>query len=584
MAKVKRSKLSSLSSAKTDDALIDSGATHNFFHSVKYFKDYRRIKEEDVQSASGVSRIVGVGTVFIPIGGGFYFEAYHAPEFGENILSVSKLSTFFTIEFSTDDLGNQSICRMSAKPSGKLVFKSPETDGLYKMYIPKIQTDSNHPRHFFSVNMNIPVSLDCVVCASIVVPENDYRRKSLLHDNKPLQWHFRTGHPNPTRYSQLSQAFPDVPYFPQKTLTEMFCVPCQQGKTKRAAVLPTPPSVSMPIELVHTDISGPVLPSLSGSVYALSFMDSFTAKSDVFFLKKKSDLSICLMKYKAKTELETGCRMQKLRLDGAGENMSKTVEAFCTPHGISLDPSPPYAHQSNGTAEKLIQELWARTRVLLFASKLPASLWAEAMNNSNWLQNRLPSSRINNNIPILLWDPSTMVEFSKVPVFGQTGFAFKYRSETLPNKKFLARSVHAHFVGMESDKTIIRVYVPESKTIMLTRIQDFRLYIDEKLPGVASLIDGISRQSELEGIQNSDGQAENVLIKAFQVFPIVARETQAFPKPLSRTSNHTSFRSLKAKSISDPRLPSSFHDALHDYKWREAIDREYNSLRARNTW
>lgn len=35
---------------------------------------------------------------------------------------------------------------------------------------------------------------------------------------------------------------------------------------------------------------------------------------------------------------------------------------------------------------------------------------------------------------------------------------------------------------------------------------------------------------------------------------------------------------------SDPRLPSSFHDALHNYKWREAIDREYESLKARNTW
>lgn len=103
--------------------------------------------------------------------------------------------------------------------------------------------------------------------------------------------------------------------------------------------------------------------------------------------------------------------------------MSKTFEAFYTQYGVSIDPSPPHAHQSNGTAERLIQELWARTRVLQFASKLPASLWAEAMNHSNWLRNWLPFSRIDNNIPILLWDSSKKVEFSKVPVFGLPGFA-----------------------------------------------------------------------------------------------------------------------------------------------------------------
>ena len=95
MAQIKRSKLASINHRKTDEAVIDSGATHLFFHSVKYFSEYRKIDDEDVQSASGVSRIVGVGKVLIPLEGGIYFDAYHAPEFGENILSVSKFFFFF---------------------------------------------------------------------------------------------------------------------------------------------------------------------------------------------------------------------------------------------------------------------------------------------------------------------------------------------------------------------------------------------------------------------------------------------------------------------------------------------------------
>ena len=322
-------------------------------------------------------------------------------------------------------------------------------------------------------------------------------------------------------------------------------------------------NVTMLLELVHTDISGPVIPSLSGSVYSLGFMDSKTAKSDVFFLKKKSDLPIYLMKYKARSELQTGYRIQKMRLDGAGENMSGTVEDFCTQHGIQLDPSPSHAHQSNGTAERLIQELWARTRVLLFASKLPATLWAEAMYHANWLRNRLPSSRIGNQIPALLWNPSTTIQFSKVPVFGQPGFAFKYRSDTVPNKKFLARSVHAHFVGMQSDTTILRVYVPETKSVMLTRIQDFRPYSNETLPGVASLLDGLARESELEGIQKSNGQADDVLMQALQVFaPSLSQNHQRSIR------NQNMFRSLRT----DAKIPSCFDDAVLDPSWRAAID------------
>ena len=75
------------------------------------------------------------------------------------------------------------------------------------------------------------------------------------------------------------------------------------------------------------------------------------------------------------------------------------------------------------------------------------------MNHANWLRNRLPSSRIENRIPILMWNPSTAIQFSKVPLFGQPGFAFKYLADTVPNKTFLPRSVHAHFVGMASDTT-----------------------------------------------------------------------------------------------------------------------------------
>lgn len=70
MARVKfRSSIASVSTKKVYEALIDSGATHNFFHSKEFFHTYQEIHEE-VRSASGTSRIVGAGQVFLPLDGG----------------------------------------------------------------------------------------------------------------------------------------------------------------------------------------------------------------------------------------------------------------------------------------------------------------------------------------------------------------------------------------------------------------------------------------------------------------------------------------------------------------------------------
>jgi len=118
-----------------------------------------------------------------------------------------------------------------------------------------------------------------------------------------------------------------------------------------------------------------------------------------------------------------------------------------------------------------------RARVLLFASNLPDNLWAEAMHHGNWLRNRSPSDRIDGEILLLLWDRSMKVNFGQLLTFGEPGFAFIYRPRTVPNKKLTARSIHGHFIGMESDETLFRVYVPDTTSIIITRANDFKVLL-----------------------------------------------------------------------------------------------------------
>jgi len=97
---------------------------------------------------------------------------------------------------------------------------------------------------------------------------------------------------------------------------------------------------------------------------------------------------------------------------------------------------------------------------------------------------------------------------------------------------------------------------------MFTRVQEFRFIPKEKLPSIATLLDRISRQSEVD--TNNDGITEEALVQEFQAYRIPL--TYAFPAKM------------------DHRLPRSFNEAIKNKNWCEAIDREFNALLKRKTW
>lgn len=66
--------------------------------------------------------------------------------------------------------------------------------------------------------------------------------------------------------------------------------------------------------------------------------------------------------------MTTGCPIINIRIDGAGENSAEVIANFCERKGIMLDYSPKYTSESNVLAERFMQELGMRARVLLFAA------------------------------------------------------------------------------------------------------------------------------------------------------------------------------------------------------------------------
>ena len=106
---------------------------------------------------------------------------------------------------------------------------------------------------------------------------------------------------------------------------EQLCEGCLLGKQFRKSF----PKLSdtrakKPLELIHADVCGPISPSSFGkSNYFLLFIDDFSRKTWVYFLKQISEVFEVFKKFKAAVENESGQKIKAMRSDRGGEFTSK---------------------------------------------------------------------------------------------------------------------------------------------------------------------------------------------------------------------------------------------------------------------
>ena len=90
-----------------------------------------------------------------------------------------------------------------------------------------------------------------------------------------------------------------------------------------------------PLEIVHVDLCGPMqIPSLTGNVYFMSFIDDYSRKNWVYLLKQESQAFDVFKSFKAMAEKESNKFIKVFRLDGGGEYMSNECMDFCKHYGI----------------------------------------------------------------------------------------------------------------------------------------------------------------------------------------------------------------------------------------------------------
>ena len=107
--------------------------------------------------------------------------------------------------------------------------------------------------------------------------------------------------------------------------------------------------------------------SLKGFEYYITFIDDFSRKTWIYFLKSKKSEKVLLrfQEFKALVENQTRKKIKVLRSDNGGEYTSHAFNEFCRQEFIRRQLTVPYTPHQNGVADRKNRAIVGVARAML---------------------------------------------------------------------------------------------------------------------------------------------------------------------------------------------------------------------------
>ena len=175
------------------------------------------------------------------------------------------------------------------------------------------------------------------------------------------------------------------------------CEACALGKGHCQPSHRTSTKATKPFEQVHADLGGggsTLAISVGQNKYYILYTDDCTRFRWLDVLRTKDQAMESFRKFNSMVKNQFSTRIQRYQTDQGGEFKSTEMDEFLAKEGIIWEPTVPYAHKQNGTAERGNQTIQEKARTSLIDAGLPRTLWAEALNTAVYLANRSPTSQL----------------------------------------------------------------------------------------------------------------------------------------------------------------------------------------------
>lgn len=205
-------------------------------------------------------------------------------------------------------------------------------------------------------------------------------------------WHARFGHAGFSSLSKLVKgSLVQGMQLIGGVVSGCTCTACELGKFKRSPY-PDQTRPLQPLELLSTDISGPLTPGLNGHQYFITVRDRCTGFTLATTLQERATAGAFIQQCINWLERTTPYKVQAIRLDRAGENTSIALTTWLKQKGISIQLTSTECHESNGASERVNLTIMDRVRSTLIHTNQPRMLWPWMVNHVVTAINRLPYS------------------------------------------------------------------------------------------------------------------------------------------------------------------------------------------------
>jgi hypothetical protein len=281
-------------------------------------------------------------------------------------------------------------------------------------------------------------------------------------------WHIILAHINYKALPYICKVVTSLPEL--KVDHESVCNGCAQGKNIKNSFPKRDNKAKGVLELIHSDVCGPMPPSsISGYVYYVSFIDDYSCKTWVYFLKSKDEVFNKFKEFKALIENLFERNIKILRSDNGGEYTSKEFVNLCKDVGIKRELTTPYNPQQNGVAKRKNKTIMEVVKTMIHDQDIPMCLWAEATMTTIYVKNRLSHSALGFKTPEEMFT-GNKPEVSHIKIFGCPVFIHipkEKRNKLEPSGK------KRIFVGYCEVSKAFKIYIPGHHHIEISRYVTF---------------------------------------------------------------------------------------------------------------